>query len=258
MRDRVCAATLGARQTTASARSRRAILIDRSHRTVPSDSAIDEQSRTGRQRPDGVVACLFRLLRTDRLPKTIEWPHRRSRQRKWGLDHGYGIQTIELRDLSTADGIRCPRGGSDEMHGVCGRGTAAKRNGASPLDHERFILHGEGENGDDRSRRLGPGGWPAAQSRRVEVEVALDRGRCTVTALLRGWNCRNCGRRNKTLVAGDGIAQCEYCAGVATVRPLHHWGRKVLSYASLLFSLTIESIRWRPAPARARAWRPKR
>src|SRR4029077_6409335 len=141
--------------------------------------------------------------------------------KKAGMDHGYRVQAIEVCNLRTADGIRCPQGWDQELPGVCGGRAAARRNGASSLDHERFSLHREGDHDDDRSGRLGPGGWPTAQSRRVEVEVAFDRGRFTVKSLLRGWNCRNCGRHNKTLVAGDGTAKCEYCTDVAEIRPLH-------------------------------------
>jgi hypothetical protein len=82
-----------------------------------------------------------------------------------------------------------------------------------------------------------------------------------VKSLLRGWNCRNCGRHNKTLVAGDGTAKCEYCTDVAEVRPLHPWGQKLLRTAkSLLSSLTSESgcLHWRPVFATTRAWRPNR
>jgi hypothetical protein len=208
-----------------------------------------------------VIAYLSRLLRTDRLPKTIEWPHRRSRRRKRGMDHGYRVQAIELLNLRTADGIRCPPVWNPELRGVCGRRAAARRDGSSPLDHERLGLRGKGNLEDDRIGRLGPGGWPAAQSRRVEVEGAFDRGRCPVKSLLRRWNCRNCGRSNETLVAANGTAKCEYCTDVAEVRPLHSWGQRLFRFASsLLSSLTNESgcLHWRLIPAPARTWRPNR
>jgi hypothetical protein len=69
--------------------------------------------------------------------------------------------------------------------------------------------------------------------------------------LLRSWNCRNCGRRNKTLVAQDGTAKCEYCTDVAEVRPIYPGARKLFRFASnLLSSLTSGSVclRWRPVP----------
>jgi hypothetical protein len=82
-----------------------------------------------------------------------------------------------------------------------------------------------------------------------------------MTSLLRRWNCRNCGRHNKTAVARDGTAKCEYCTDTAEVRPLHPWGPKLYRFASsLLSSLTrdLGCIHWRPALAPVRTWRPNR
>lgn len=31
---------------------------------------------------------------------------------------------------------------------------------------------------------------------------------------MRRWNCRNCGRSNKTVIAPDGTVKCEYCTDV--------------------------------------------
>lgn len=35
----------------------------------------------------------------------------------------------------------------------------------------------------------------------------------------RKWNCKNCGRRNKAVVAPDGTVKCEYCTEVTSVWP---------------------------------------
>lgn len=80
-------------------------------------------------------------------------------------------------------------------------------------------------------------------------------------SLLRSWNCANCGRHNKTLVAQDGTAKCEYCTDVAEVRPLYRGARKLFRFASnLLLAFTSGSgcVHWRPVLAPARAWRPGR
>ncbi len=37
--------------------------------------------------------------------------------------------------------------------------------------------------------------------------------------VLRRWNCRNCGRSNKTVVAVDGNVKCEYCTDVMRIQP---------------------------------------
>jgi hypothetical protein len=75
-------------------------------------------------------------------------------------------------------------------------------------------------------------------------------------SLLRKWNCVNCGRSNRTLVAArTGIAECEYCTDVARVHPLQPFGSVLFRYAaSVLASLTGGSgcIQWRPVLARAR------
>jgi len=36
---------------------------------------------------------------------------------------------------------------------------------------------------------------------------------------LRNWKCRNCGRANRTAVALDGTAKCEYCTEKMSVQP---------------------------------------
>jgi len=36
---------------------------------------------------------------------------------------------------------------------------------------------------------------------------------------LRNWKCRNCGRANRTEVALDGTAKCEYCTYTMSVQP---------------------------------------
>jgi hypothetical protein len=36
---------------------------------------------------------------------------------------------------------------------------------------------------------------------------------------LRTWKCRNCGRANRTEVAADGTAKCEFCADVTRIQP---------------------------------------
>jgi hypothetical protein len=36
---------------------------------------------------------------------------------------------------------------------------------------------------------------------------------------LRNWKCRNCGRANRTEVALDGTAKCEYCTYLMSVQP---------------------------------------
>jgi hypothetical protein len=42
--------------------------------------------------------------------------------------------------------------------------------------------------------------------------------------LLRNWNCRGCGRGNKTEVAPDGTVTCEYCADVKIIQPARNRG----------------------------------
>jgi len=36
---------------------------------------------------------------------------------------------------------------------------------------------------------------------------------------LRIWNCRNCGRANKTELALDGTVKCEFCTDVMWIQP---------------------------------------
>ncbi len=43
-------------------------------------------------------------------------------------------------------------------------------------------------------------------------------------SLLRNWNCRGCGRDNKTEVAPDGTVTCEYCADVKIIQPARNRG----------------------------------
>jgi hypothetical protein len=45
---------------------------------------------------------------------------------------------------------------------------------------------------------------------------------------LRNWKCRNCGRANKTAVALDGTAKCEFCTYVMSVQPSRIKGGAVL------------------------------
>ena len=45
---------------------------------------------------------------------------------------------------------------------------------------------------------------------------------------LRNWKCRNCGRANKTVVALDGTAKCEFCTYVMSVQPSRIKGGAVL------------------------------
>ncbi len=35
----------------------------------------------------------------------------------------------------------------------------------------------------------------------------------------RTWKCRNCGRANRTGVASDGTASCEFCAETTRIQP---------------------------------------
>lgn len=37
--------------------------------------------------------------------------------------------------------------------------------------------------------------------------------------MLQPWNCRNCGRSNKSEVALDGTVKCEYCNNVMRIQP---------------------------------------
>ena len=43
-------------------------------------------------------------------------------------------------------------------------------------------------------------------------------------SLLRSWNCRGCGRGNKTEVSPDGTVTCEYCADVKIIQPARNRG----------------------------------
>jgi hypothetical protein len=43
-------------------------------------------------------------------------------------------------------------------------------------------------------------------------------------SLLRNWNCRGCGRGNKTEVAPDGTVTCEYCADLKIIQPARNRG----------------------------------
>ncbi|MEX0879523.1 MAG: hypothetical protein WEB59_07095 [Thermoanaerobaculia bacterium] len=45
---------------------------------------------------------------------------------------------------------------------------------------------------------------------------------------LRNWKCRNCGRANKTAVALDGTAKCEFCTYVMSVQPSRIKGGTIL------------------------------
>jgi len=40
----------------------------------------------------------------------------------------------------------------------------------------------------------------------------------------REWNCRNCGRSNRTEVALDGTVKCEHCAAVNKIQPSRERG----------------------------------
>ena len=42
---------------------------------------------------------------------------------------------------------------------------------------------------------------------------------CVMEGFLRSWNCRNCGRSNKTVVALDGVVKCEYCTDAMRIQP---------------------------------------
>jgi len=37
--------------------------------------------------------------------------------------------------------------------------------------------------------------------------------------VIRNWNCRNCGRSNKTEMAQDGTVKCEFCSDVLRIQP---------------------------------------
>lgn len=51
-------------------------------------------------------------------------------------------------------------------------------------------------------------------------------------SLLRNWNCRGCGRGNKTEVAPDGTVTCEYCANVKVIQPARYRGGETPLQAS--------------------------
>jgi hypothetical protein len=74
-------------------------------------------------------------------------------------------------------------------------------------------------------------------------------------SFLQNWNCANCGRANKTAVALDGFAQCEYCADTARVRTFVPWLPRLASFATRLFSSLVEEsgcIQWQPVLVEAR------
>jgi hypothetical protein len=40
-----------------------------------------------------------------------------------------------------------------------------------------------------------------------------------VKYVMRNWNCRNCGKANKTEVAMDGTVKCDFCTDVMRIQP---------------------------------------
>jgi DNA-directed RNA polymerase subunit RPC12/RpoP len=58
-----------------------------------------------------------------------------------------------------------------------------------------------------------------AASRNVSAVAGLRRERAGAMELLRSWNCRNCGRANKTAVEIDGSVKCEYCSNTMRIQP---------------------------------------
>jgi hypothetical protein len=78
----------------------------------------------------------------------------------------------------------------------------------------------------------------------------------------RRWNCPNCGRSNKTVLARDGTADCEYCTDGARVSPLEPFGSRLVRLASgFLSGLGRGAARGRSEPvlARTKPWdRPTR
>jgi hypothetical protein len=54
---------------------------------------------------------------------------------------------------------------------------------------------------------------------------------------VRRWNCGNCGRANRTSVATDGTARCEYCTDWNGIGPLRPWKDRLFGYPGRLVSL---------------------
>jgi hypothetical protein len=83
-------------------------------------------------------------------PKTIEFLPPVS-AKKVGVDYGYRIPTLELRNVRTADRHGCPSGWGREVRQLCGLGgharSAARGTGSSPLDDERPGVQGENDDG---------------------------------------------------------------------------------------------------------------
>jgi DNA-directed RNA polymerase subunit RPC12/RpoP len=50
---------------------------------------------------------------------------------------------------------------------------------------------------------------------------------CLMLYVNREWNCRNCGRSNRSEVAPDGTVKCEYCARVMKIQPSRARGGEV-------------------------------
>jgi hypothetical protein len=74
-------------------------------------------------------------------------------------------------------------------------------------------------------------------------------------SFLQSWNCANCGRINKTAVALDGFAQCEYCADTARVRTFVPWLPRLAGFATRLFSSFVGEfgcIQWQTVLVQAR------
>jgi hypothetical protein len=50
------------------------------------------------------------------------------------------------------------------------------------------------------------------------------RKRVPMEDVMRTWNCRGCGRSNKTAVEPDGTVKCEYCRDVKSIQPSRNRG----------------------------------
>ena len=152
----------------------------------------------------------------------------------WGSD---SLGRTDSRPQSSARRRSRQKAGTSYGNRSTTAGFRKVRPSPSPLDDQPPRVRGQGNDEGLRSLRLGTGRWPAAQPGGVEIEVARQPNRCVVSSGLRRWNCRNCGRSNKTALALDGTVTCEYCTEVGGLEALRPWKVRLNGYAGRLVAL---------------------
>jgi len=180
------------------------------------------------------------------------------------MDYGDQTPAHELRSLWAAERRGCPSGSIRDVWELCGPGEcsrfSARGTNPSPLDDERRGIQGENDCDQVRSGGRGIGRCATAQPARIATEVSgrWHGSRHTVTAVLRRWNCANCGRSNRTAVTVAGTAECEYCTTSMRIQPLQPWGPRLFRFAARLMSLGSRKpgcLHWRPVRVESTVWR---